>query len=877
MSCKIEDLSLVSINGTNKAYGGVASSFSFTFSGLAAGGMRASVSISGKNLSRPGVGDIMPISVFGGVSFAMQVASYTKTSSKNSSGLTLNLVDMSRVLDNKFIMLDDGSGVTPSGVSVIGTKRTPMFKDMAGSIVHSPYTRFKKSEKLSDPGVSVAFVANDPFGGTTLKAALGSFYSGPTPNIIWKQEGSFREVICKLAHECGAAPYWDVEEGTVQTAGAAGMAGGGTAGLIGSIADRCGEYSISETVDFTASESSIAYGTVLESENNTSNQQSIGGKMTRYYTASLLDPDFHVGKCGVPGSDTKIDFESEDIKRAMAASFDPKVFGLYVLQCVADNAEQVVGGVDAEIEGRGGSATFKGKIEEAFVKDPMEKPSVNGFLSDYYEGGLDTCKPKIHPVYIADNSLAKQVKAELEKQNKKIGSDTLKSVFQKDSGKFKLDEIFLHDSSTFKSIISENGTIDASDDSLRNYLLQISKFKSRFYVIRGQAERAPTYKGFLLTAEAANGAANFNAPEGYIVHSFNPHSSIADCGISQLQELAATIAYMYKGGLGCDIDLKGISVGWFVRCLFRNQLPNIFGGGERADSEKEAEEDLDGGFQMHLIEKPLSASNVPDFNPIFKMCAKGGKISQEYVSGGEARSIAENVIKYTTAKIAIGDEDSAAYKEKKVNLLIMSKEKAEDFIKLPEIVKARRTTKVWYDVSQYPGIVGDGPSNRGYATTAGSVGDAWKSRFSTFSVSASDLHSKDFPEINDFRSTFDTASVMTDEASWQAMIEKLDKIVEANAWEDLVSAVSTTITFTGQYTGGLPPFSSGIESINISSDGRKITVSITAGNARLRESIRILRDAVVKSARTGNYPSFLAPDVLGGAPNPRFTQLYRGN
>ena len=312
MSCKIEDLSLVSINGTNKAYGGVVSSFSFTFSGLAAGGMRASASISGKNLSRPGVGDIMPISVFGGVSFAMQVASYTKTSSKDSSGLTLNLVDMSRVLDNKFIMLDDGSGVTPSGVSVIGTKRTPKFKNMAGSIVHSPYTRFKKSEKLSDPGVSVAFVSSDPFGGNTLAAALGGLYSGPTPNIVWKQEGSFREVICKLAHECGAAPYWDVEGGTVQTAGVAGMAGGGTAGLISSIADGCGgEYSISETVDFTASESSIAYGTVLESENNTSNQQSIGGKMTRYYTASLLDPDFHVGKCGIPGSDTKLDFKEK--------------------------------------------------------------------------------------------------------------------------------------------------------------------------------------------------------------------------------------------------------------------------------------------------------------------------------------------------------------------------------------------------------------------------------------------------------------------------------------------------------------------------------------------------------------------------------------
>ena len=80
--------------------------FSYTFGTLNSNN-RATISISGPNLGRPDVGDNISIGLFGGAAFNMDVASYSKTRSKDSSSLTINLVDTShRILDQKFINMN---------------------------------------------------------------------------------------------------------------------------------------------------------------------------------------------------------------------------------------------------------------------------------------------------------------------------------------------------------------------------------------------------------------------------------------------------------------------------------------------------------------------------------------------------------------------------------------------------------------------------------------------------------------------------------------------------------------------------------------------------------------------------------------------------
>lgn len=913
LECNIIDQSALEINGGQGAYGGVASSFSFTFGGLNAG-MRASLSISGKNLGSPLMGDSLDISMLGG-GFKMDIASY----SKGKDSLTINLVDIShRILDHGFVVLNDGTATVVGGVNPVGAMRTPDTAEMAGSTVHKPFTAFRKGV-AGDPGLPAAMGTDDPFGGKTVKDALQDVFSGEMANFLCKYEGSFREVISKMSQDQGVMPYWDMLSNTVKTLGAEGIAGGGPEGpnggsLVEDIADACvGEVSITESEDFTGTITMLARGNLQQNIDKDSEQESAGGKTTRFFRCILLDPDFHVGTCGSPSSDVLLDFESEDLQKAITASTNDKIFGAYVIQSVLASCPSPEAGTSTVIPGRGGSTqTNDTTIDENFPKKDSAYQT-NKFLSDYYNGGLSACKPKLR---LASTSESTQGTLAIQKRR------TEEKASGKTGGKADIDiancNLLIQDAGTFNSILSGKGQLDASDDTLKEYLRKILNFKNRYYVIKGQTAGVPTYKGFLLTAESASGAANLTAPDGYKVVSCNPFLPISECGITSIRELATIASYMYTDSTDCGKKLASIRTGDFIDALWRNSLPDIIegGGAGATDDAEESAKNKTGGFQMYLLERDTDSTDIPSWSTVTEICEKGGKITTT-PSKPKAIIIAESIRsdgKATPALEVAGEEgaagndggsgpngdgpvDAAAANIKAqeiawkgINILTISKDSIGEELSPISIAEATRTVKIWYDVKQMPSTFCQTPKDangedldpgkRVFSGTEGQTGQgAWKAGLNSFSVSPSDVYTpSENPPEDDYESKECNPSETLNVKIWGAMVGRLKKILETNAWVDLTTATSKSITYQASSGGPteIPDYSTGVESINISSSDGKTTVTISTGNARFREAVKVLRDSVAKAARKGSAVAGVTPDLINAGPNPQFSQLYRG-
>jgi hypothetical protein len=911
LKCDIIDQAALDINGGKGAYGGVATSFSFTFGGLNSG-MRASLTITGKNLGNPAMGDALKISMLGG-GFRMDVASYTRT----KDSLSLNLVDIShRILDHAFVVLNDGFATTVKGIKPVGCIRTPDTTEMAGSTIHKPQTGFRKG-KAGDSGKAAGMVTEDAFGADTLKDALKDIYSGPLSNGLMSYEGSLREVISKVAQDQGVLPYWDMLTSTVKTIDAGGMKGGGPegsngGGLIEDISKACaGDTTISETEDFTGTVTAIAMGSCQQNLNKDSEQESAGGKTTRYIGGTLLDPDFHIGTCGKAAADKIIDFEDEDVLKAITASTNDKVYGTYVIQSVLKNAANVAGGAVVPLAGKDGNGqVIDNRVAENFPAIIPPYPE-NKFLSDYYNGGVDLCRPHIHLSSPMGEGDIQRIEAKMREENANkagfreelIDPADLPAV-QPVDGVYKM----MHKPPSFAGVLSPKGQVDASDDTLKAYLQALLKFKHRYYVVKGQLEGTPTYKGFLLTAEAASGAANFEAPNGYSKKPCNPYLSVAQCGIASIKELATMLSFIYRGDKQCSSEgeghLDGIRTGDFIHAMMVNKLPDILTAGEASteDAEETAER-RDQGFQMYLFEKDSDDSKVPNWSSVSTTCEVAGMITTTNAKP-DIIKIAESVkvtsgdaVEVIPPMVNGHDENGDAVAQEAndwfgINQLEISKKPIDDELVPFGLDHAPRKIKVWYDVKQMPASFCNPPKDeegedldpgKRYASvSAGSAGKkAWKASLNKFSVSPSDVYTppEDPEDDLDYESNLCQPSQTIDNFVWSKMKERLGSIVGVNAWVDLMTAKSQSITYTASSEGPteIPNFSTGIESISISSNGGKTTVTINVGNARLREAIKVMRESIIKSVEKGGNSIGLPTDQLQGAPNTKFYNLWKGN
>lgn len=876
--CNIIDQSVLTLNGGEGLYGGTATSFSYTFGTLNSNN-RATISISGPNLGRPEVGDSVSVGFFGGASFNMDVASYSKSRSKDSSSLTINLVDTShRILDQRFITMDYGPALFGGAlVYSIGAKRVPKMNNMVGQGVPTPYTSFVKSNKLSDPGVSVGYATNDPLGGTTLEDNFGGIYNGPYPSGPLKYEGSWREVMCRLANDAGALPYWDndTEKVEVITLGSFGGGGGGANVLIEKIAETCGgNYSISESEDFTVTQSSYVIGEMKQEADKQASSEQMGGTTTRWLRANLIDPDFHIGICGRGKADKLLDFNEEHAQKALAASSDPKVFGLYAIQSVVDHAGKPEFGAECELKGRGGQAFFDASRNGNFKAKDL-KYTENTLIRDYYMRGLK------EPI-MCGFTLKKNGPLSSAVMNA-IGKDKKAGYFNKQGGEFEDYDMIIHDPAVddggaFPSVMGSNGQISAGDDTLRQYLQLISKFKNSVYVVRGQRGQGvsgnlPSWNGFFLTAETSLPTMALKGTDGFNPVSFNPFVSVAACSNSFITGLAKALVYMYKPKK-CDV-LDKTMVGEFINQMYRNNISAFMagGGGTGAyDSEKAAEE-AGQGFYMHLLIRNEPVSEKPAFNPLLEGC---GKSNATLTGAEEVAQAADSIEKIEGLNSSIDNKCFESLQKKGINLLKVKKIKVHENIDGFQLVEPSRTKRMWYNVKCAPSVFNN-PALKFSAEgseASDSGGSVWKKSLTKVSVSPSDIVTPDMQAaFDDYEEKTGNPGFTIEKRIWSAMGTELKRRMEEQAWVDEETGKSNTITFEG--TGGLstiPSASSGVESISISVSGGKTKTTITTGNSILKQLISILRGSTVASG----HILFTAPDLVNSVPNNHFGKLSRG-
>jgi len=877
--CNIIDQSVLSLNGGEGLYGGTATSFSYTFGTLNSNN-RATISISGPNLGRPDIGDSISVGFFGGASFNMDVASYSKSRSKDSSSLTLNLVDRShRILDQKFVIMNYGpGGFGGSSVYTIGTKRVPKMNDMAGQGVPTPYTSFVKSNKLSDPGVSVGYATNDPLGGTTLEDTFGGIYNGPYPSGPLKYEGSWREVISRLANDAGALPYWDNDAEKVEVITMQNYGGGGVNALIEKIAETCGgNYSISESEDFSVTQASYVIGEMKQEADKQASSEQMGGTTTRWLRAELIDPDFHVGKRGKRGGNTLLDFKNENHLKAIAAAEDPYVFGLYALQSLVDIAGFPDGIMDepCKLKGRGGNSSVDLSVAGNF-EDKKFGYTQNELINDYYLKGKEP--PELAGIKILTDGmkikgpLAQAIADDADKKNE----DPIANGFWDKHGLEFLDfDMIACDSNKFKSVIDKNGKINADRDALRNFLLQISRFKNSVYVVQGKkgdgvSGTLPTWNGFFLTAETSLPTMGNAATDGFEHVSLNPFVSVASCGCRPLVDFAKAMVKMYAPK-SCHV-LDQTMAGEFISQMYKNNISAFItgGGGVGAHDSEKAAAEAGQGFRMHLLIKPPPISEQPSFNPLFKDCHP------------EAMTVMEDIAFQAKStqlmgglKASVDEECSKKLKEEGMLYLKVPHINVHGLLTKFELADPVRIQRMWYNVKCAPSVFNNPALKFSAEGVQGkdSGGRVWAKSLTKVSVSPSDVVTPEMQEaFNDYEEKTGNPGFAIEKHIWNMMTSELKRRMEQQAWVDELTGKSTSITFEG--TGGLstiPSASSGVESISISVSGGKTSTTINSGNSMLKQLISLLRGSTI----SGNI-IFTVPDYLSGAGNNNLSRLLRG-
>ena len=428
--CEIINSNVITVNGGNGAYGGHMISCSFNFGTLSAQGHRANVTLEGKNLGTPKIGESISITVLGST-FLFDIASYSKSSSARSmTTMSLNCVDIShRVLDNVHIILDEENEYTGGDVYKLGKKMLAIPDFVGPYMFPKPTTEwgsvtnvFPDLDPLVAPGKTRYGVKEDGLGGQTLDGVIQGIIEMPSlvdiSNIPLDFEGSLRNIITNLALQVGIVPVYDMTSNSIKVLPSTGDDDGSSFNLaagvekLEKIGGKCLVVSATEQEDFTSTEAQGAIGKTEFSPSGNSGGpkggRDKGGKTTRYKKAFLLNPDFHYGVCGglkkmvLPFDDkntldtTKIHPKTLELEQALGCAFNPKVWALFVLQSVLNKVDSDVPEIKYDLPIIGQNPAEKEtnvKIGEGLQTWPTAF-NKNDFVADYYMNGMTPCGMK---------------------------------------------------------------------------------------------------------------------------------------------------------------------------------------------------------------------------------------------------------------------------------------------------------------------------------------------------------------------------------------------------------------------------------------------------------------------------------------------------
>ena len=664
MACNIINSKHIKVNGGSTLYGGAITNVSLNFGGLSSG-HRASVTVvkQSGDLSTPNSQDAVTITLLG-LNLQMHVGGYNKsTSASSATQMTINLYDQSnKFLDHDFIVLAEEFPKLGSttNIHIIGDKYGTLphkqTAELTGSIVPDADTKWGSIRKFfkdlkkpagffggggnlleeaevdsfvkSASGKTLYYTQEDESGAKVLNDVLGELILGKFDNLAFDFSGSFREVIVSICNALGYFAYWDMSQQKVKIVKSFDSAAGSS--VLNSIAKSCNAINTSESEDFTVTSSQSALGTFSSSDPGETSTM-YGAGVTRFHKAVLLQPDFHYSPCSdVSAKKLEIlDFENEDVLKAITASQDSKVYAMYVLQSMlgANSSLEFDPEGDVKLPGRGNEKEelkFKGK--EEFEIAPTQF-GTNSLFEKYYEitskNSTKPCEGHVYPVLPKLNSKSLEEIKILEKGWNATGNIApAKFAGECNEGVFDEGIFMVHDGYSFSTILDEDSELNGSNDILRDYLKAISEFKNRFYVIKEQlglrsvgANSKKHDYGFYMTSASAGPSANFNVENGYKHIPINPYLSLNDTG-GEFKALGKAIFAMYKKEGSVDEFLSKTPVVELIRALDNNELKlfvtDSYAKSVVVDQNQLNDEDFDEpAINMHLIVKEKSNINSP--------------------------------------------------------------------------------------------------------------------------------------------------------------------------------------------------------------------------------------------------------------------------
>lgn len=939
IKCKIINTSQVSLNGSNKAYGGVIQGADFNVGALN-GGHRASVTlVSDGSLGSPESGDKFTLGILG-MKLKMQVGGFNASQSASSAPtLSLSLYDESNwFLDQNFIQLkEEFPSPTPENVSVIGRKMGPLpdkqltenstslspNKDTVWGDIRAFFESLKTSAGVFDggggnligesaidyytrstPGRTAWYTYSDPNKGATLDMVMGHLLSGDKlPNGPFDFTGSFRDVIVQMCSLTGDLAYWDPEENKVMITSASNLGQGNSMNLgqgnsmLATIKSSCKIISTSSTTDFTISRSQGAIGSI-SSDYPGESFSIFGPKMTRYLRATLVSPEFHYKKCG---GDKLIVLEGDGLGKAIAASADPEVFAMYALQSIlkkqSKSGSVPSGAMELKMKGKNAKNEIKTNLNDEFDIDGegISLFEDNNFLADYYveKGGASLCSgEKTVPVSPSALSFVeKEFNAKAKKWNDK-GEQPPRSIVGKwpiKGSQFSDGVLVLNKKHSLSSILDLQGNPNASADILRKYLDAVGNFIDKFYVVPEQTGlrslKGNSFRhdyGYYMTTDHSSPSSKWEVNQGFKVVSINPFESVTKCAISQIKDLAKVCAMMYVGD-GCfDGFLEQIPVVEFIRALDRNELKKLFKSPSSYCRSKVSNlSDLsDKNFDNPTIAMFLvvaEGSSVPGFEDTKTVC---------FADGIEITSVAKNVVK-TLSKLIMkfsfaDDTMTGQILATDYKLLGITKQSIGSLIEAqPFESNAPRKVKMWYDVDQSQASI---KTSVGHFYMADAKMPAkskkiWQSSIkSDISVSASDVGLNN----GQFSTYLANASNQSDSYSEEnklLMLSALKEKVANNVWSDEGSANNSTVTFAlGEGENiAIPNISSGLQSLSLSLRDGLIQVSVTIGDANIRAAKAAMLAMRANNSRLRHSYSSHIPDLFGSIASQRLVSLAKGS
>ena len=587
MSCEILELQGVTLNGSTKAYGGALQSFSMSLNGIASQ-VKATATLVGAS-SAPGNGDKVTVGILGSKNMKMQVGGYeVKSSASGGDTITLQLYDTSNIfLDNNHIVLKEEipeEGGVPGNVFVLGLKYGPLPSPIhakEGIITADSDTKWgdlrhfyeletpsceeeedeEKSARIDQnikgatgktlwPATGGALIVGGVLVTHSLQSALGGVLNGNSELVggEFDFKGTFRDVIVQYCNALGLQAWWDLEKEEVVIKEANSTEDGFS--LLGDIASQCEILSASQSVDYTPTLAKGAIGSITSSWPG-ENQVTAGHEQSKYLTATLLAPIFKYCKCGnkvkgQAGQDrlTELDFEDEDVLKAIQAAAHDKLFAAYALQSVfgVGDQEKIRNNILTQALDKCGVIKFtslKGKGPEVVDNEreldvtdwggllPAEDAAPfasNMFLREYYEPDIKherECSAQLCTVKIGSlapspgepgvplcgmmknaastpdpeeepEDIKKAEEGDLKKgwdtrpdedPAKTMGVFTIAGEKKLCTGGFEHGKIVLQDNPFFSSILGTKG-LEGANDILRMYLLAIERFRYKFYVIK---------------------------------------------------------------------------------------------------------------------------------------------------------------------------------------------------------------------------------------------------------------------------------------------------------------------------------------------------------------------------------------------------------